>query len=144
MAKMISKDNVNGFFALIGDLMLRCHEERLAQCRKEAFCEAREIGLENTFAALYDANVNDEEILRVVCEYWEIPKQEAEDRLIDEKRKAVVRSLRQYMKLQGYRASEIIEFFQTHEVLIKIRRNKDLWKLKDNPAKLFKDIQVHK
>ncbi|MBD5146278.1 MAG: hypothetical protein HDT21_10300 [Ruminococcus sp.] len=144
MAKVISKDNANGFWAWLGDCIVMGFGESINRVREEAFCEAIEIGIEKTFSALYDANVNDEEIINVVCKYWEISRQEAEDRLIDEKQQAAVRNLKQYMKRQNYREHEIDEFFQVHKVLIKIRRNKELWKLKNNPDKLFKDIQAQK
>ncbi len=144
MAKVISRDAAIRFRDWIDNLILTGFGESINRVREEAFYKAIEIGLENTFATLYDANVNDEEIINVVCKYWEISRQDAEDRLIDEKQQAVVRNLRQYMKRQNYSEHEIIEFFQVHKVLIKIRRNKELWKLKNNPDKLFKDIQVHK
>lgn len=144
MAKVISKDNVNGFLVFIDNFITKILKKYIDEHRKEAFNEGREIGLENTFAALYAANVNDEEIIRVVCEFWNIPRQEAEDRLLDEKEQAVARNLERYMKRQGYRKREINDFSQMNQVLIRIKRNKDLWKLKDNPERLFKIIQGHK
>ena len=93
---------------------------------------------------MYDANVSDEEILRVACEHWGITKPEAEDRLIYEKQQAPVRKLRQYLKLQGYKKREIDAFIQEHKVFIKVCHNKELWKLKDAPDKLFKIVQSQK
>ncbi len=138
---MISKDNVNGFFALIGNSISDSYTKNINRHREEAFNEAMEIGLGNAFAALYDANVNDDEIICVVCKYWKISKQKAVNYLICEKEQAAIRNLRKYMRLQGYRASEIIEFFQVHNVSTIIKQRKELWKLKNNPERLFKIME---
>lgn len=119
-------------------------KERDNRIKEESYYGAIELGIENTFAALYDANVNDEEILRVVCKYWEIPRQDAENRLANEKPNVVIQNLKHYMKSQGYRAIKILEFFQEHDVSNKIRHNNEFWELKDNPKRLFEIIQGHK
>lgn len=148
MAKNISRDNVievcKKCINRVNDVVINAFRENINQEKESSYSQGIERGIENTFAALYDANVNDEEILRVVCKYWKIPRQEAANLLINEKKQAVIRNLRQYMKLQGYEMCEINDFFQMNQVLIRIKRNKDLWKLKDNPERLFKIIQGHK
>lgn len=80
---------------LVGNLALKFYGETLNQAGEQAFSEAIEIGIENTIAALYDAKVDDKEILRVVGEHWGIGLQEAEERLIFEKQQAAIRSLKQ-------------------------------------------------
>lgn len=148
MAKNISRDNVievcKKCINRVNDVVINAFRENINQEKESSYSQGIERGIENTFAALYDANVNDEEIIRVVCEFWNIPRQEAEDRLLDEKEQAVARNLERYMKRQGYKKREINDFFQMNQVLIRIKRNKDLWKLKDNPERLFKIIQGHK
>lgn len=133
----ILKDGSN----LIGALALRIYGESLDQVGKQAFSEAIELGIENTIASLYDAKVIDKEIIRVVCEHWGISHQDAESRLVYEKQQAVIRSLRQYLKLQGYSSLEVNEFMCESKALVRIRHEKDLWKLKDAPEKLFKTLQ---
>ena len=126
---------------LIGALALRIYGESLDQVGEQAFSEAIELGIENTIASLYDAKVSDKEIIRVVCEHWGISHQYAEDRLVWEKQQAAIRSLRQYLKLQGYSSLDIKEFMSESKALVRIRHEKDLWKLKDAPEKLFKTLQ---
>ena len=126
---------------LIGGLALRIYGESLDQVGEQAFSEAIELGIENTVASLYDAKVSDKEIIRVVCEHWGISHQDAEDRLVWEKQQAAIRSLRLYLKLQGYSNLDIKAFMSERKALVRIRREKDLWKLKDAPDKLFKTLQ---
>lgn len=145
MSAKITKDDVVSFLkekgAWIGSLALRVYGESLNQVGEQAFSEAIELGIQNTIAALYDAKVSDKDILRVVSEHWGISIEDTEKRLIWEKQQAPIRAIRQYLKLQGYSNSEIASFVQKEIDLLKIRHNKDLWKLKDNPEKLIKAIK---
>ena len=126
---------------LLGELALGIYGESLNQIGEQAFSEAIELGIENTIASLYDAKVTDKEIIRIVCEHWGISCQEAEDRLVWEKQQSVIRSLRQYLKLQGYSSLDTKNFMNENNALIRIRHEKDLWKFKDDPEKLFKILQ---
>lgn len=118
---------------------LNIYGESLNQAGEQAFSEAIEFGIKNTISALYDAKVNDKEICRVVSEHWGISYQEAEDRLVWEKQQATIRALKQYLKLQGYSGIDIDSFMRKSNV--RIRHEKELWKLKDAPEKLFKALQ---
>lgn len=123
----------------VGAWALNIYGESLNQAGEQAFSEAIEFGIENTIAALYDAKVNDKEICRVVSEHWGISYQEAEDRLVWEKQQATIRALKQYLKLQGYSGIDIDSFMRKSNM--RIRHEKELWKLKDAPEKLFKALQ---
>lgn len=123
----------------VGAWALNIYGESLNQAGEQAFSEAIEFGIENTISALYDAKVNDKEICRVVSEHWGISYQEAEDRLVWEKQQATIRALKQYLKLQGYSGIDIDSFMRKSNV--RIRHEKELWKLKDAPEKLFKALQ---
>lgn len=123
----------------VGALALNIYGESLNQAGEQAFSEAIELGIENTISALYDAKVNDKEICRVVSEHWGISYKEAEERLVWEKQQATIRSLKQYLKLQGYSGIDIDSFMCKSKV--RIRHEKELWKLKDAPEKLFKALQ---
>lgn len=123
----------------VGAWALNIYGESLNQAGDQAFSEAIEFGIENTISALYDAKVNDKEICRVVSEHWGISYQEAEDRLVWEKQQATIRALKQYLKLQGYSGIDIDSFMRKSNV--RIRHEKELWKLKDAPEKLFKALQ---
>lgn len=148
MAKTLTKADVVDFLKeggkLLGALALNFYGETLNQAGEKAFSEALEIGIENTIAALYDAKVDDKEILRVVSEHWGLTLNDAEDRLIWEKQQATIRSLKQHLRLQGYSAGEIETFMRDNMATTQIRHNKDLWKLKNTPEKLVKAIQSKK
>ena len=126
---------------LLGVLALRIYGDSLNQAGEQAFSEAIELGIENTVASLYGAKVSDKETIRVVCEHWGISYQEAEERLVWEKQQATIRSLRQYLKLQGYSSLDIKNYMTESKALMRIRHEKDLWNLKDAPKKLFKALQ---
>lgn len=142
-AKITKKDIINflkegGRF--FGTLALDIYGDSLNKAGEQAFAEAIEIGIENTIASLYDTKVDDKEIIRVVSKHWGICDREVEDRLVWEKHQAAIRALRQYLKLQGYSKLDIDYFMRENMVSSRIRHEKDLWKLKDHPEKLFKEI----
>ena len=148
MAFKITKEDIFDFLKdsskHIGNLALEIYGNSLNQEGERAFSEAIEIGIENTIASLYDANVQDEEITRVVCEHWGMQKAEAEERLLNEKSQAAIRSLRHYLKMQGFSKAEVQHFMFSNNAYIKIRRNKELWKLKNDPKKLMKVVLENK
>ncbi len=88
-----------GFY--IGNLAFEVYGEILNKIGEQAFDAVIEIGITNTIAALYDAKVDDKEILRVVNEHWGLDKNNIEDRIIWEKKEATIRSLEQHLRLQG-------------------------------------------
>ena len=145
MAFKITKEDVFDFLKnsgkYIGDLALEIYGNCLNQEGERAFSEAIEIGIENTIASLYDANVKEEEITRVVCEHWGMQKAEAEERLLYEKSQAAIRSLKHYLKMQGYSKAEVQQFMFSNNACIKIRNSKELWKLKNDPKQLMKVVE---
>lgn len=145
MERKIKKEDIFNFLKtgreFIGNLALKFYGDTLNQAGEKAFSQAIEIGIENTIAALYDANVEDKVIIHVVCEHWGITVSEVEERLINEKFEAVIRELCKYLRLQGFTESEITDFIKINQVRTKIRHNTDLWKLKNNPEKLLKIIK---
>ena len=128
----------------IGVLAFEIYGEIINEESQRAFSDAIEIGIENTIASLYDAGVQDDEIIRVVCEHWGIKKTEAEDRLLYEKSQSTIRSLKHYLKMQGFSKSEVQQFMLSNNVCIKVKKNRELWKLKNNPKKLMKTVGGNK
>lgn len=124
-----------------GTALLDVAREVYADGANRAFEDAIDIGIRNTVSALYEANVSDDKITHLLNKYWGIPMNEAEDRLLVEKYESVIRTLRHYLKMQGYSQSEIQHFMNTSRAKIKIRHDRELWKMKDNPEKLFNVIQ---
>lgn len=111
------------------------------EAEESAFIEGIEIGIVNTIASLYEANVEDEEIIRVMTKCWGINKEEAENRLLSEKIEAPVRALKEHLRLKGYSNSEIDDFIKSHQVKIKVRHEKELWELRRKPDKLLKILR---
>ena len=148
MNNRITQEDIFNFFKNcgreIGCLALEIYGESLNYEAECAFADAIEIGVVNTIAALYDANVEDDEIIRVVCEHWGIQKVEAEERLLIEKPNAAIRSLKHYLKMQGYTSEQIYKFMINNNAYAKIRNTKELWYLKDLPKKLIKEIDKTK
>lgn len=124
-----------------GNALLNIARDVYADEANHAFCDAIEIGITNTVEALYDANLADDQVVNLLVKHWGITMEEAENRLIFEKSQSVVRTLRHFLKMQGYSQQEIQHFMLTTKAMQKIRHDKELWKMKDNPEKLFKAVQ---
>lgn len=123
------------------DALIDAFGNAVAELTENAFSEAIEIGISNTIRALYDANVDDNEIIRVVGEHWGISKDEIINRLLREKKEAAIDSLEQYLRLQGNSKHEANELMRQSYAKIYIRNEKELWKLKDNPVELWEKIK---
>ena len=128
----------------IENLAIKIFGESLNKVGEEAFSEAIEIGIENTISSLYDANVSDDEIIRVLNKFWGINKNEAKNRIIYEKSQTAIRELEHYLRMQGWCVMKIKEFMKSNMVGIKIRHNNELWKLRYEPEKLMQEVQKEK
>ena len=122
---------------IIENIGLYLYGESLNQAGEKAFEEAIELGITNTISALYEAKVQDDEIIRVVNEYWGIDKGECLDRLLWEKKEACVRAIKHQLQLQGLSSQEISNFMLENKVRIKLRHDNTLWLLKNSPLKLI-------
>lgn len=124
-----------------GTALLDVARDVYADGANRVFGDAINIGIRNTVSALYEANVSEDKITHLLNKYWGIPMNEAEDRLLFEKSESVIRALRHYLKMQGYSQSDIKHFMFTNRESIKIKHDRELCKMKDNPEKLFKIVQ---
>ncbi|HHX60616.1 MAG TPA: hypothetical protein GX707_07875 [Epulopiscium sp.] len=144
----ISSDDVKEYVEaggkIVAGLALKLYGDSINQAGGVAFSDAIEIGITNTMAALYDADVGKDEIIRVLNKYWGINKDEAEERIVYEKSQAAIRELERYLKMQGFTAIEINQFMKSNKASIKIRHNNELWKLRRTPEKLMKAVQDSK
>ena len=139
ISKVIS-DYIENGCEFIGEVIIDAFNERLNEAGEYAFSEAIQIGVNNTLSALYDANVPDNEIIRVVCKYWGIEVKVATKMLVREKQQFVLRELREYLELQGYSEKEIDRIWDEKQVIRKIKLDKELWELKNKPKELFERI----
>ena len=114
----IKMDDVKEYLATggnaIANLALKVYGDSINQAGEEAFADAIERGIENTVVSLYDADDNDDEIIRVLNKYWGINKDEAEERLLYEKCQATIRELKRYLKMQGLSVPEVIQFMKSN------------------------------
>ena len=129
---------------ILGNLFINIYGESLNRVSEDAFSEAIEKGIENTIASLYDADVSDDEIIRVLNKYWGINKSGAESSIIYEKSQATIREVKHYLKMQGWSDIRIKDFMKLNRVSIKIRHNNELWKLRRRPEKLIQEVQKEK
>jgi intein/homing endonuclease len=144
----ISSDDVKEYLAaggkFVAGLALKVYGDSINQAGEAAFSNAIEIGITNTIAALYDADVDDDEIIIVLNKYWGINRDEAEKRLVFEKGQAAISELERYLKMQGFSAIKINQFMKSNNASIKIRHSNELWKLRRKPEKLMKEVQDSK
>ena len=139
--KKLTEEVVAYYIKQGGTALLDVVRNVYADGANRAFEDAINIGIRNTVSALYEANVSEDKITHLLNKYWGIPMTEAEDRLLFEKSESVIRALRHYLKMQGYSQSDIKHFMFTNRARIKIKHDRELWKMKDNPEKLFKIVQ---
>lgn len=111
---------------------------------RAVFDETVTMGVYRTISALYDASVVDAEIVRVVHKYWELDEEQIIKRLVFVKEQAVLDSLALYMQCQGFSDAQIGEFISVHKVRNKVKTDKELWKLKNKPEKLYESVQNNK
>lgn len=121
--------------------------EGLNLMEKNIFDDTVNIGILRTISALYEAGVNDGEIVRLVKKHWELDKEYEEKiikRLVFIKVETVLDALTLYMQCLGFSNEKIIEFMRSHNVRSKVRADSQLWKLKTKPEKLYEAVQSKK
>lgn len=116
-------------------------EQRYSEAYNEGYNRAYNKGIVNTISALLNEKLKDERILSILCEYWQIPKSEAEKLIVEEKINATIGVIEPHLRLQGFSPAEIDQFFEENNVLFQVEHNKDLWNLRESPDKLIKSIQ---
>ncbi|MBE6974067.1 MAG: hypothetical protein E7436_01055 [Ruminococcaceae bacterium] len=93
---------------------------------------------------LLEASTEDDTIIRIIEEYWDIPSSDIELILLDEKIKAALKRLRVFMKGNGYRDSEIEIFMKTNMVQNRLRCEHELLMQWKHPEKIYKAVQKKK
>ena len=140
----ITRDIVVDYIKQGGNELLNMVRDAYANEANRAFYDAIEIGIENTVSVLYEANLTDDQIINLLVKHWGITMEDAENKLILEKSQSVIRNLKHFLKMQGYTEREIQDFMIRTAASCKIRHEKELWKMKNNPEELFKVVQNNK
>ena len=140
----LSYEQIKKYFYKAGVILKDTLVEKLydvvENMKKDAYDEAIELGLNRTISALDNANVSDQEIIRIVKDKWSMDENDIIGRLLFVRRTDAIECLRRYLRLQGYSESEVKEFMSKNMAAVKIRHEKDLWKLRKNPEKLMKAV----
>lgn len=140
----ISSNDVEKYLVAGKELISNAYEDVKDEKEYGIYLKGIEIGISKTIAALYDADVDDNEIIQLLNKHWNINMEEAENRLRYEKEQAAIRELKLFMKRQGYSKTDINEFMKSNKVSPKIRHSNELWKLRRKPENLMKKVQEEK
>ena len=124
------------------DILVEAFGNAVTDATENAFEDAIEIGISNTIRSLYDANVEDKEIIRVVGEHWGLSRENIIGRLMLEKKNAAISSLEQYLRLDGNSKQGTYDLMRKYNAKTHIRNDNNLWKLKDNPKELWNNIKA--
>ena len=137
--------NINESFKRAGNFLISSVQaagrDFLTDRETRAYEEGLEIGIQNTVAALFDADVDDNKIIQLLIKFWGINMDEASQLLIIEKRIAPIRELEKYLRLQGYSEQDVKLFIDHNQVWRKVRQNIDLQKLRRNPKKFMEAVK---
>ena len=127
--------------AEIGNLSLEALACFINDVEEKAYADATETGISHTISALYEADVEDAEIIGLLNKYWEIPQTEAEKRLCFEKSSAAQRAVEHFLKMEGKTKQEIRSFCQKVDIRKKLRENPELRTLRKTPEILIERLQ---
>lgn len=140
----LNYEQIKHYFYEVGitfkDSIVESLYNRIEIMKKNVYDEAIELGINKTIATLDDANLKDQEIIRIVKDKWSMDENDIIGRLLFVRRTDAIECLKRYLKLQGYYESEVKEFMSKNMATVKIRHEKDLWKLRKNPEKLMKAV----
>ena len=113
-----------------GEFLMRTVRDTVTQHEENAVYEERIMGLHRMTAALYEARVDDNEIIRLIQKYYEISFSDAEEVLRNEKWiMHPCRLLEEYLKReQGYSKQEAVNYIIYHNTENKLQEKPELSK----------------
>ena len=133
--------NFGDYLASAGSFLLDATREAVWRHEDESVQAERLAGMSTTVAALYDAKVKDEEIIRLIQKYYGVTEREAQEQLRIEKTiEHPCRELQSYlMREEALSADEAREFIIRHGTVDLLRETRGLWKL--SPKELLNKIE---
>lgn len=112
---------------------------------EEALTYAKKNEIKRATAALYEAKVKEDVIIKLLLNYWKIDKYQALEALRIEKTvKSPKKMLIKYLQRQGYNASDIKEFIKNNDIEKQLENNPILWKLSNSPERLIKVLEQNR
>ena len=124
-----------------GSYILGAARDVITQHENESVQAEYERGISRTVAALYDAKIKDDEIVRLIQKYYEITDQEVRKMLHKEKTvEHPCRELHFYlMEEEGYSYDEAYRFIIEHNVPEMLKSERGAWKM--SPKELLKMVK---
>lgn len=119
-----------------GEGIIEGVRQSISKPKEDAYLQGLNTGKGKTIAALYEANVEDRAIIELMNKHWDMTMRETTRILIIEKRQAALRELQLLLELEGYSESMIRSFMIKNSVIIQMKENPELQKLRNNPKKL--------
>ncbi len=133
--------NFGDYLASAGSFLLDATREAVWHHEDESVQAERLAGMSTTIAALYDAKVKDDEIIRLIQKYYGATESDAQEQLRIEKTiEHPCRELQSYlMREEALSADEAREFIINHGTVDMLRETRGLWKL--SPKELLNKIE---
>lgn len=133
--------NFGDYLASAGSFLFDTMREAVWRHEDESVQAERLAGMSTTVAALYDAKIKDDEIIRLIQKYYGVTENEAQEMLRIEKTiEHPCRELQSYlMREEALSADEAREFVIDHGTVDMLRETHGLWKL--SPEELLNRIE---
>ena len=133
--------NFGDYLASVGSFLLDATRETVWRHEDESIQEERAAGMATTIAALYEAKVKDEEIIRLVQKYYGVTESDAQEQLRIEKTiEHPCRELQYYlMREEAFSPVEARSFILDHGIVDMLRETRGLWRFP--PKELLKRIE---
>lgn len=122
---------ISNMFFGAGEFLLHTVRETVTQHEEKAVYEEQVMGLHRMTAALYEAKVDDNEIIRLIQKYYEISFSDAEEVLRNEKWiMHPCRLLEDFLKReQGYSKQQAVDYIVSNDAMGKLKDNPKLREL---------------
>lgn len=133
--------NFGDYLASAGFFLLDATREAVLRHEDESVQAERLAGMSTTVAALYDAKVKDDEIIRLIQKYYGVTHSDAQEQMRIEKTiEHPCRELQSYlMREEALSVDEAREFIINHGTVDMLIETRGLWKL--SPKELLNKIE---
>ena len=123
----------------VGEFFLGAVRETVTQHEESAVSDEYINGLYRMTAALYEAKVDEDEIIRLIQKYYEITNSEAEEVIRIEKQiLRPCRLLEEYLKREkGFTKERAVKYIISHNTEVELQNNLELSKLDSKKLYLY-------
>lgn len=103
--------------------------------------EIREIGISKSIDCLLEANVDVEQISNVLNKHWNVPYEDAKDRIEFEMQSLAKKGFIVYLHNQGMTENEIRDYIRSKNIFVRISHEPHLKLLWKTPKKLYDQLK---